>query len=197
MVKTLHSQYSLVQSQQWKHQNNVWNPFKVNNVVNEVILVSLLLTLNKIYIFFWCSIVDLEQVNEDFWKTSRCSNIIQLEQTELQPIHQPCTTLREKCPYLELFWSHFPAFGLNTKRCGVSLRIQPECRKMRTRITPNTDTFYPALDMTQLTNYWESQLCFELRVLIYVVASRFSVNFKRSLITLPRFVVLTKSYFPP
>ena len=79
MVKKLHSQYSLVQSQQWKHQNNVWNPFKINIVVNEVILVSLLLTLNKIYIFFWCSIVDLEQVNEDFWKTSRRSNIIQLE----------------------------------------------------------------------------------------------------------------------
>ena len=31
-------------------------------------------------------------------------------------------TLREKCPYSELFWS--------------------ECGKMRTRITPNTDTFY-------------------------------------------------------
>ena len=37
---------------------------------------------------------------------------------------------------------HFPAFGLNTERYGVSLRIQPECRKMRTRITPNTDTFH-------------------------------------------------------
>ena len=37
---------------------------------------------------------------------------------------------------------HFPAFGLNTERYGVSLRIQSECGKMRTRITPNTDTFY-------------------------------------------------------
>ena len=37
---------------------------------------------------------------------------------------------------------HFPAFGLNTERYGVSLRIQPECRKMRTRITPNTDIFH-------------------------------------------------------
>ena len=34
----------------------------------------------------------------------------------------------------------FPAFGLNTKKYGVSLRIQPECGKIRTRITPNTDT---------------------------------------------------------
>ena len=40
---------------------------------------------------------------------------------------------------------HFPAFGLNTERYSVSLRIQSECRKTRTRITPNTDTFYAVL----------------------------------------------------
>ena len=44
---------------------------------------------------------------------------------------------------------HFPAFGLNTERYSVSLRIQSECGKMRTRITPNTDTFYAV----QLTKY--------------------------------------------
>ena len=37
---------------------------------------------------------------------------------------------------------HFPAFGLNTERCGLSLHIQSECGKMPTRITPNTDTFH-------------------------------------------------------
>ena len=37
---------------------------------------------------------------------------------------------------------HFPAFGLNKERYSVSLRIQSECGKMQTRITPNTDTFY-------------------------------------------------------
>ena len=42
------------------------------------------------------------------------------------------------CPY-------FPAFGLNTERYSVSLRIQSECGKMRNRITPNTDTFYTVL----------------------------------------------------
>ena len=36
---------------------------------------------------------------------------------------------------------HFPAFGLNTERYSVSLRIQSECGKMRARITDNTDTF--------------------------------------------------------
>ena len=37
---------------------------------------------------------------------------------------------------------HFPTFGLDMERNSVSLRIQSECRKIRTRITPNTDTFY-------------------------------------------------------
>ena len=37
--------------------------------------------------------------------------------------------------------SHFPEFGLNTERYSVSLRLQSECGKMRTRITPYTDTF--------------------------------------------------------
>ena len=40
---------------------------------------------------------------------------------------------------------YFSAFGLNTERYGVSLRIQSECGKMQTRITPNTDTFYAVL----------------------------------------------------
>ena len=40
------------------------------------------------------------------------------------------------------FSLHFPAFGLNTERCGVSLHIQSECEKMKTRITPNMDTFH-------------------------------------------------------
>ena len=65
--------------------------------------------------------------------------------------------LRKKCPYLELFWSaislHFTAFRLNTERYFLSLRIQSKSRKMRgkcgenagkmrTRITPNTDSFH-------------------------------------------------------
>ena len=37
---------------------------------------------------------------------------------------------------------YFPAFGINTKKCFLSLRIQSECGKIRTRITLNTDTFY-------------------------------------------------------
>ena len=38
--------------------------------------------------------------------------------------------------------TYFPAFWLNTERYKVSLHIQYECGKIRTRITPNTVTFY-------------------------------------------------------
>ena len=38
--------------------------------------------------------------------------------------------------------SHFPTFRLNMERYSVSLHTQSKCGKMRTRITPNTDTFY-------------------------------------------------------
>ena len=41
---------------------------------------------------------------------------------------------------------YFPVFGLNMERYSVSLRIQYKCGKIRTRITPNTDTFNPVLD---------------------------------------------------
>ena len=40
---------------------------------------------------------------------------------------------------------YFPAFGLKTERYGVSLRIQPECEKMRTIKTPNKDIFHAVL----------------------------------------------------
>ena len=43
--------------------------------------------------------------------------------------------LHENCPYLGFFWPYFPGFGLNTERYGVSLRIQSEYGKMRTRKT--------------------------------------------------------------
>ena len=38
---------------------------------------------------------------------------------------------------------HFPTFALNMERYEVC--IQPKCGKMRTRITPNADTFHPLI----------------------------------------------------
>ena len=40
------------------------------------------------------------------------------------------------------FGPYFPAFGLNTNRYSLSLRIQSEWGKIRTWIHPNTNTFY-------------------------------------------------------
>ena len=46
---------------------------------------------------------------------------------------------------------YFPAFGLNTEKCGLSLRIQSECGKIQTRITPTTDTFHAVISF-EITN---------------------------------------------
>ena len=39
---------------------------------------------------------------------------------------------------------YFPSFGLNMERYRVSLHIQSECKKIRTRNTRNTDIFSPS-----------------------------------------------------
>ena len=49
---------------------------------------------------------------------------------------------------------HFPTFGMNTERYGVTLRIHSKCGKMRTRITPNTDTFYTVLNFFSFSPFF-------------------------------------------
>ena len=44
---------------------------------------------------------------------------------------------------------YFPIFGLNTEKYSVSLGNQSECEKIRTRKTPNTDTFHAVLRKEQ------------------------------------------------
>ena len=55
-------------------------------------------------------------------------------------------TEKQYCIKSVRIWSysgpHFPAFELNVERWGVSVRILSECGEIRTRITPNTDTFH-------------------------------------------------------
>ena len=41
---------------------------------------------------------------------------------------------------------YFSAFRLNMERFSVPLCIQPECVKIRTRKTPNTDNFHTVID---------------------------------------------------
>ena len=54
-------------------------------------------------------------------------------------------TAHEKCPYLEFFQSVFSRIRTEygeMRSIEVSLRIQFEYRKIRTKKTPNTDTFH-------------------------------------------------------
>ena len=52
-------------------------------------------------------------------------------------------SLHEKCPYLEFFWSVLSRIRTEYgKILRIPLRIQSECGKIRSRKTPNTDTFH-------------------------------------------------------
>ena len=70
-------------------------------------------------------------------------------------------TLREKCSYSELFWSVFSHIRTKYReiRSYIQEYIQSESGKIRTRITPNTDTFY-AVEISYL-------LCIYLQVFSY------------------------------
>ena len=61
-------------------------------------------------------------------------------------------SLRKKSPYSELFWSiffpHFPAFSISP----YSVRMWENAGKIRTRITPNTDTFYAVSIFREVTS---------------------------------------------
>ena len=63
----------------------------------------------------------------------------------------PSLALREKCPYSELFWS---AFSRICAEYG-----QFECGKIRTGKTPNTDTFYAVLILSEEIS---DDMCFSL-----------------------------------
>ena len=78
---------------------------------------------------------------------------------------------------------HFPAFGLNTERYGVSLRIQSECRKMRTRTTPNTDTFYVVFMIKKYCFFNWIYFKFELHYLRCVNSKSLLLKFTMGLVT--------------
>ena len=61
---------------------------------------------------------------------------------------------------------YFFAFGLNTERYSLSLRIQSECEKMRTRITPNTSTFYAVLHISLI---YQITICCSIVIYFAVV----------------------------
>ena len=66
---------------------------------------------------------------------------------------------------------YFPAFWLNTERHSVSLRIQSECRKIRTRknsvfghFSSSGDCFYGLLDKTYLELFQTSKRKFVVQI---------------------------------
>ena len=74
-------------------------------------------------------------------------NIMHKRVKFLRPSNNHCVKIVRIRSFLD---PYFPAFGLKTERYGVSLRIQLECGKIRTRKTPNTDTFH-AVNGFQMT----------------------------------------------
>ena len=71
---------------------------------------------------------------------------------------------------------HFPAFGLNTQRYGVSLRIQSECRKIRTRKIPNKET---NVDVIEFVLYYDVFLSFTSRGAFLVPLDILQITFKK------------------
>ena len=63
---------------------------------------------------------------------------------------------------------YFPTFGLSTKRYEVFLRIQFKYGKIRTKITPNTNTFYAVkiLETKQLAGSNKMQISLMVRNMI-------------------------------
>ena len=97
--------------------------------------------------FFWSGIYIFQIAK---WFTNETHQILrQLTKNMILPknmIQQ--YTLRKKCPYLELFWS---AFSHIRTEYGEKNR-EYLTGKMRTRITPNTDTFYAVIKNPRITS---------------------------------------------
>ena len=51
-------------------------------------------------------------------------------------------SLLKKCPYSELFWSVFSRIRTEYSQIQSMFPYKSKCEKIRTRITPNMDTFH-------------------------------------------------------
>ena len=70
-------------------------------------------------------------------------------------------SLHEKCPYLELFWSAFSGIWTEYRKIRSISPYSIRMRENRTRITPNTDTFYAVVvvwDLSSFSDQWITQL---------------------------------------
>ena len=72
-------------------------------------------------------------------------------------------SLREKCLYSEFLWSVFSRIQTKYGEIRVSLRIQSECGEIRTRKTPNSDTFHKMRSLSKkmqnfLLRWWHHKI---------------------------------------
>ena len=84
---------------------------------------------------------------------------------------------------------YFPAFGLDTERYGVFLRIQSECEKIGTRETPNTDIFHAfyifsimsRFTTTCISHFKKKTYIFQADITLYFDTLEYSVAFAKSI----------------
>ena len=81
-----------------------------------------------------------------------------------------------KCPYSELFWSAFFRIGTEYGETPYSVPMRENAGKMRTRITPNTDTFY-ALNLINVPTRYKN---FDNPTSIYLILTNHLCYFQRS-----------------
>ena len=74
---------------------------------------------------------------------------------------------------------YFAAFGLNTEKYGVSLRIQSECGNIRSRKTLNTDTFHTVFVKPKIILFSTCKKVFSF--VLYGMMTHFSSERKPSL----------------
>ena len=105
-------------------------------------------------------------IRSPFWVSINWRNTISNEAPDCVPSVQPKETASLRTSLETTEWcqiplhcvesarirgysgSYFRAFWMNTERYSVSLPIQSEFGKIRTRIAPKTDTFYTALQIS-------------------------------------------------
>ena len=91
------------------------------------------------------------------------------------------------CPY-------FPAFVLNTVIHGISVRIQSECGKIGTRITPNTDTFYAVFSFCFFPNNMHFALSSPKLILSLYLSIRLAIGGIKTKISFCLFMVSMETY---
>ena len=72
-------------------------------------------------------------------------------------------TARKVSKYGVFSGPYFPAFELNTERCGVSLRIQFECGEIRTKKTPYLDTFFALSSIVTMKHFHSNFILFSFK----------------------------------